>query len=103
MSDREALEEEITAIWQELFRLGPDEVDPDDSLFAVGGTSLQAVQLMTRIEGRFGVALPLPVVYAEGSISRLAELIEETLLESLADLTEEEARRLLDEAAGQGA
>ncbi|MGP3983822.1 acyl carrier protein [Streptomyces sp. KR80] len=97
MSTQARLRDELTGIWQEIFEVPADEIDPDDSLFAAGGTSLQAVQLMTRIEEAFGVALPLTVVFAEGSVNRLTELVEEGLLAAIEDLSEEEALRLLHE------
>ena len=103
MSTQERLRRELAEIWQEIFNVPEGELDDDESLFALGGTSLQAVQLMTRIEEAFGVRIPLPVVFAEGSISRLAELIEEGLLAMLDDVSEEEALHLLQEQAARDA
>ncbi|WP_137992794.1 acyl carrier protein [Streptomyces vilmorinianum] len=95
------LHEDLTALWREIFEIPEtDEVDPEESLFEAGGTSLQAVRLMTRIDETYGVKIPLPVVFAEGSVGRLAELVEEGLLDLLGDLTEEEALRLLQEETG---
>lgn len=95
-SVRDSVAEELTVIWRELLHLDEgEEIDPEESFFEVGGTSLQAVRLMTRIQETFGVEIELPVVYAEGSVGRLAELVEEGLLAGLDDLTEEEARLLL--------
>lgn len=89
--------EQLADIWQQVFEVDVADIDPQETLFEIGGTSLQAVQLMTRIEETFGVQIELPVVFAEGSVERLTELIEEELLASLDGLTEEEARLLLRE------
>lgn len=95
MSSDHVLRREVADIWHKIF--GVAVGDGEDDLFAVGGTSLQAVQLMTRIEEEFGVKISLPVIYAEGSINRLTELVEEELLASVGDLSEEETLRLLDD------
>jgi len=93
--------QELAGIWQSVFGVAAGETDHDESLFEAGGTSLQAVQLMTRIEEAFEVRIPLPVVFAEGSVNRLAELIEESLLASLDDMSEEEALQALQEQAAE--
>ncbi|MFF5639402.1 acyl carrier protein [Streptomyces sp. NPDC012825] len=97
MSAEDHITRELTAIWREVLELDEDEVDPEEFLFEVGGTSLQAVQLMTRIREAFGVEIELAVIYAEGSVGRLSELVEEGLLAGLDGLTPEEALRLLQE------
>lgn len=94
-SMRARLEQELGAIWQEIFPVAAGELDPEVGLFAVGGTSLQAVQLRIRIADEFGVDIPLTVIYAEGSVNRLAELVEEGMRAAVAALSEEEALRLL--------
>nr|BAV57444.1 PCP domain protein [Streptomyces sp. SANK 60404] len=103
------VQDELTVIWQELFAVPADEVDPAESFFELGGTSLQAVQLMNRIEKAFGVRIPLPVIYVEGSIEGLTAAIEDAraeagapddeaeLLAAVEALSEEEALRLLAE------
>ncbi|MEU9107571.1 acyl carrier protein [Streptomyces xanthophaeus] len=96
----------LTAIWQEVFDTAGEEPDPDESFFEIGGTSHQAVQLMTRIEQTFGVKVPLPVIFAEGSIEGLSAAVDEArgaagsdedLLASVEALSDEEALRLLQE------
>ncbi|WP_181795265.1 acyl carrier protein [Streptomyces sp. WELS2] len=95
---------ELTVIWQQVFGIDEAELDPEESFFEIGGTSVQAVQLMTRIEQTFGVKVPLPVIFTEGSIEGLTAAVEEALgaadddlLASVEGLSEEEALRLLQE------
>ncbi|MQY12857.1 hypothetical protein SRB5_29960 [Streptomyces sp. RB5] len=102
MNEQESVAREMTAIWCEVLDLGADEMDPDESLFEVGGTSLQAVKLMTRIQEAFGVELELTVVFAEGSVARLTELVEADLLAELDALEPAEVERLLREEAQNG-
>ncbi|MYU20480.1 acyl carrier protein [Streptomyces sp. SID8352] len=95
---------ELTAIWQQVFGLDAAEVDTAESFFAIGGTSFQAVQLMTRMEQAFGVKVPLPVIFTEGSVDGLTAAVgdalgtdDDGLLASVEGLSEEEALRLLRE------
>jgi acyl carrier protein len=99
VSVQERIRLELTEFWQQIFGIPVEEIDGDEGLFAIGGTSLQAVQLMTRMEEAYGVTIPLPVVYTEGSVNRLAELIEEELLATIEDGPEEEASHRLPEQA----
>lgn len=90
-------EEELTAIWQDVFKVPADEIDPEDGFFEVGGTSLQAVQLMNRIQQAFDIKVPLPVIYTEGSIAGLTAIVEEALEEELRLLQEAEEREAAEE------
>lgn len=89
----------MTALWREIFELGSAPVDPDEGFFEAGGTSYQALTVMTRISEDFGVEIPLEDILIEGSVSYLAEQVDtrrsEALLAELDGLTDEEARRLL--------
>ncbi len=53
---RNHTELEIVSIWEDTLQLRP--VSLDDPFFNIGGTSLQAIQLIDRIEKRFGYRLP---------------------------------------------
>lgn len=97
MSATDPVRDGLAAIWQDVFKVTADEIDPDEGFFELGGTSLQAVQLMTRVEEDFGVRIPLPVIFTEGSPAGLAAIVEEELLSGADALTDEEALRLLQE------
>jgi FkbH-like protein len=57
-----ATERELAAIWAELLKV--PRVGPDDRFFELGGHSLLAVLLISRVQERMGVALPVDDVYA---------------------------------------
>ena len=51
------LEASLAALWREVLGVGP--VGRDDDFFALGGSSLLALGLLSRVEERLGAALPL--------------------------------------------
>ncbi len=93
------IEQEIATIWQEL--LGIEKIGIHDNFFDIGGNSLVATQLISRIQEIFSVDLPLASLFEQPTIANLAELIlqkqiEETdsefLLEILAEVQQLELR-----------
>lgn len=64
------LEQAITAIWCEL--LGRDDVAPDADLFALGGDSLLATRLISRVRSRLGVRVTLGAFFEEPTVAGLA-------------------------------
>ncbi|ONF73753.1 non-ribosomal peptide synthetase [Amycolatopsis keratiniphila] len=55
--------------------LGLDEVGADEDFFALGGHSLSATRLLWRVNERFGVELPLSVIFDRPSVALLAERV----------------------------
>jgi FkbH-like protein len=99
-------EEELAAICAELLEL--ESVDVDRDFTEMGGHSIVAVQLVSRVLERFGVELPLQVFFAgDATVRSLAAVIEarlaesagasevEQLLRQIEQLSDEEARALL--------
>jgi amino acid adenylation domain-containing protein len=64
----------LRALWGEL--LGHPGIGPDDNFFSVGGHSLLAVMLVTRVEEELGVVLGLEDVLTYATLARQAELID---------------------------
>ena len=71
-------EKELAQIWMAVLEL--EKVGINESFFDIGGHSLMAMQLVSRVRTRFGVELPLYDFYAAPTIQNLAELIEEEIL-----------------------
>ena len=69
-----ASEAALAAIFCEV--LGLDDVGRAASFFSLGGNSLIAMQLVSRIEARLGLALPLGQVFQTPTIESLAEAID---------------------------
>ena len=63
----------ITNIWKDL--LGLPEVSIDDNFFEIGGTSLLATILLTRVNKTLGRALPIATVFEHATVRSLANLL----------------------------
>src|SRR5450755_4344775 len=66
-------EEGVAAIWREL--LGVDRVGVDDDFFALGGHSLAAVQVGTKIQRKFGVEFDLRDFFERPTVAGTAALL----------------------------
>ncbi|MEU3956650.1 amino acid adenylation domain-containing protein [Streptomyces achromogenes] len=64
-------------LWSEL--LGVPSVKPDDSFFALGGHSMNAVALIARIQQHFGVRLPMRALFEHPRLDALAALVDREL------------------------
>ncbi|HEX5758263.1 MAG TPA: amino acid adenylation domain-containing protein [Thermoanaerobaculia bacterium] len=68
---RNAVEEGVAAVWAEL--LGAPRVGAFDDFFDLGGSSLMAVQLGSRLRDAFGVQLPSNFLLESSTVADLAE------------------------------
>ncbi len=64
------VEHQLAAVWQEV--LGVPRVGVDDNFFELGGHSLVAVQFASRAKERFGLEIPLRLVFATADLGELA-------------------------------
>ncbi|MEW2619318.1 SDR family NAD(P)-dependent oxidoreductase [Streptomyces sp. NPDC048106] len=55
--------------------LGEGEIKPDDDFFALGGDSLTAVQLASRLQDRFGIAMSVADLFDAPTPAALAEVV----------------------------
>ncbi|WP_239098771.1 phosphopantetheine-binding protein, partial [Micromonospora qiuiae] len=77
VSPRDAVEREVAAVWSDV--LGIERVGVGDNFFALGGHSLQAVQVAFRIRTTFGVDLELRRILEAPYVEDLAKAITEAL------------------------
>ncbi len=66
-------EQEVARLWQQL--LGIDRVGVDEDFFRLGGESLSALQILNRVQERFGVELSLRDFYAAPTVQGLTQQI----------------------------
>ncbi|WFE41072.1 beta-ketoacyl synthase N-terminal-like domain-containing protein [Micromonospora sp. WMMD998] len=64
-----ALEREIIAAWRDL--LGATDVVPESDFFALGGESLVAVRMLSRLRQRCGVRVPLRILAQDPTVRGL--------------------------------
>jgi amino acid adenylation domain-containing protein/FkbH-like protein len=78
-SPRDAVEVELTRIWEEV--LGIEPIGIEDQFFDLGGHSLLAVQVAARIEKTFGRKLRLATIFRALTIEQLAAVIRAEMRE----------------------
>ncbi len=82
------IEEKIAAVWRD--RLGVADVGRHDNFLEVGGNSLMAAQVLTRLRELFPVNIPLADLFEAPTVAGIAARIEERLRGRPADQDREE-------------
>jgi acyl carrier protein len=77
VAPRSEVEQRIAAVWQEI--LGIEEVGIEDNFFDLGGDSLVALQLSSRLRDAFGVEPSLAGLFESPTVTGLAVLIAQNL------------------------
>ena len=70
------MEEQLCEIWADV--LGLKRVGIYQNFFTIGGHSLLITQILTRVQERFQVNLPVRTLFKNPTIAGLAESIEKT-------------------------
>ncbi|QHS63325.1 non-ribosomal peptide synthetase [Chitinophaga agri] len=83
MAPRNTTEAQIAAIWQEVLQL--DRVSINDDFFRLGGDSITAIGVISRLRHAFGDHIKLYDLYRSGTLAQLAILIEERPVDVVAD------------------
>jgi amino acid adenylation domain-containing protein len=90
IAPRSHMEERIVGIWSKV--LQQERIGISDDFFQLGGHSIKAMQVISRLRAELKVNLPLTMLYEKPTIAGLAEGIRQLQLRS-----EQEMRRILDE------
>lgn len=81
LAPRSPVEKKLADIWSQV--LAKPEISIDDNFFVIGGHSLKAVQIITKVMREFKMEITLDQFYEKPTISGLADLIfQESLHES---------------------
>ncbi|MGW3735400.1 acyl carrier protein [Streptomyces sp. NPDC005148] len=73
VGSRETVEKKVTAIWES--QLDLQGIGPDEDFFDLGGHSLHAVEIISRLEHAFGVAVPLRDFYRTPTTAGVAAIV----------------------------
>ncbi|MCA9918597.1 MAG: amino acid adenylation domain-containing protein, partial [Anaerolineales bacterium] len=73
VAPRTEIEATLVTIWQEL--LGVAQVSVHDNFFKLGGHSLKAMQLVSRLRDAFDVALPLRLIFEASTVADMATAV----------------------------
>lgn len=80
---RNPIEEELAGIWQSV--LGINQVGIDENFFDLGGHSVLATVLLSRVRDVFGAELHLVSLFNAPTVAGLAEFVETQLINQLDD------------------
>jgi len=86
----------MAAILEDL--LNVSRIGLDDNFFLLGGHSLLGAQLIVRIRERFGLELTLRQLYESQTLAKLASQVENLWIAKIECMSEEEAKRMLEES-----
>jgi acyl-CoA synthetase (AMP-forming)/AMP-acid ligase II len=109
---RNPIEDIIARIWSDI--LGIEQISIYDNFFLLGGDSLMATRMVSRVRKGFGIDLPIPTIFKEPKVVDLAGVIDDILrkngspdhdqmaqaLDEIDDLSEDEIQRILNEELG---
>jgi acyl carrier protein len=102
---RTSIEEMLASIWAEVLKL--EKVGIHDNFFDLGGHSLVATQIVSRICSAFPVEFPLRTLFEIPTVAEIAAMIEQNQAERARDpelaqmlreveaMTEEEAQKIV--------
>jgi FkbH-like protein len=81
------IEEQLVEIWAEVLKL--DRVGIHDDFFALGGTSLHATQVASRLQTNLQVEIPLRYFFEAPTAAQLAEIVTQLKVQGTTSRNEE--------------
>ncbi|WP_432401626.1 amino acid adenylation domain-containing protein [Wukongibacter sp. M2B1] len=83
VAPRNPIEQKLLALWQEILRV--ERIGINDSFFALGGTSLTMLKVMSKIYGEFGIEVQLNKLYQFNTIGEISQIIMNQIVRGNAD------------------
>ena len=71
------IEQRLMDIWADVLKIDPPGLH--DNFFQLGGHSLAATQVVTRLRHEFGIDLPIDSLFIRPTVAAIAELVAKTL------------------------
>ncbi|ELR68118.1 Long-chain-fatty-acid--CoA ligase [Fulvivirga imtechensis AK7] len=63
----------MVSIWSEVLQLDKDSISTNESFFVMGGDSIKAVKLMSKVNKHFNINIKLAELFEMNKISQLAD------------------------------
>jgi len=70
------IEETLVEIWSEILGIEKDKIGIEHNFFHLGGNSLQLIGLVSKINNRFGIELPVTQIYENPIIKHISKNIK---------------------------
>jgi acyl-coenzyme A synthetase/AMP-(fatty) acid ligase len=86
---RTPLETELRNLWKDVLKV--ENFDHTDNFFVIGGNSLKCLQVLNRVNARYGVQVSLRSFMSEPTIRGLGSTIEAALVGLVSSLSDDEA------------
>ncbi len=83
----------MAEVWADL--LDVERVGVEDDFFDIGGHSLLATRLVSLVRGRFGVEMPLTMVFERPELGEMAAGLEELIMTEIASMSDDDVHREL--------
>ncbi len=72
---REGVESRLASVWADLLGIDASTIDREDNFFDIGGHSLKATLMVSRIHEEFSALVPLVDVFQSPTLRELAEVV----------------------------
>jgi amino acid adenylation domain-containing protein len=94
-----ALDDSLTLLWSQV--LGVESIGPDANFFDLGGDSLLATQLVSRLRTRLGIELPISALFEGPTLRQFAQRVRQAPAAAAAPPPEALVSEQTDRAPGQ--
>jgi amino acid adenylation domain-containing protein len=93
VAPRTPVEEQLVKIWSEVLRV--ERIGIHDNFFDLGGHSLMATQIISRVKEQFSIDLKLSTIFVTPTVAGLSAEIDEKFLQQIEQMSDEQARTLI--------
>ena len=70
----------IAKLWSEILKVEVGKIGINNTFFEIGGDSMQAIRMMTKLQKELSIELSLRDFYQDPSVRSLADYIEPKLI-----------------------
>ncbi|MGE5343972.1 MAG: amino acid adenylation domain-containing protein [Candidatus Omnitrophota bacterium] len=98
---RDENEIKLVRIWKEVLGHPPDKIGIDTNFFAIGGHSLKATIMVSKIHKEFHVQVPLTEIFKRSTVRGLSEYIKKTAEEKYESICPAEEKEYYELSSAQ--